>query len=44
MSSWLFNIYMDCVVREVIGRMLGRDINLVDSDDRVENKSATVCG
>ena len=32
MSPWLFNIYMDGVVREVDARVLGRGVNLVDEE------------
>ena len=34
MSPWLFNIYMDGVVREVNARMLSRGFSLVNYDDR----------
>ena len=34
MSPWLFNIYMDGVVREINARMLGSDLSLENSDDR----------
>ena len=34
MSPRLFNIHIDCVVREVNKRMLGRGLNLVNTDDR----------
>ena len=30
MSPWLFNVYMDGVVREVNARVLGRGLELVD--------------
>ena len=32
-SPW-FNIYMDGVVREVNARMMGKELSLVNSDDR----------
>ena len=34
MSSWLFNVYMDCVVREVNARVLekGQDLQSVNCD------------
>ena len=34
MSPWLFNIYMDGVVREVNARVLGRGLSLVNEDGR----------
>ncbi len=33
-SPWLFNVYMDGVVREVNARMLGRGLSLVNADGR----------
>ncbi len=39
MSPWLFNIYMDGVVREVNARMLGGDLSLVNPDSREWNLS-----
>ena len=40
---WLFNIYMDGVIREVNARMLGTGLSLVNSGDsgmmRVDDKS-----
>ena len=33
MLSWLFNLYIDGVVREVNARVLGRRLKLVDGDD-----------
>ena len=33
MSLWLFNSYIDGVVREVNARMLGRRLKLVDGND-----------
>ncbi len=33
MSPWLFNVYMDGVVREVNARMLGKGLSLVNADD-----------
>ena len=33
MSPWLFNLYIDGVVREVNGRVLGRGLKLVDGSD-----------
>ncbi len=39
MSPWLFNVYMDGVVREVNARMLGRGLSLVNSDGREWNLS-----
>ena len=33
MSQWLFNLYIDGVVREVNARVLGRGIKLVDGND-----------
>ncbi|WP_435331133.1 reverse transcriptase domain-containing protein, partial [Klebsiella pneumoniae] len=32
MSPWLFDIFMDGVVREVDARMLGRGLRLVNAD------------
>ena len=29
MSPWLFNVHMDCVVRELIVRVLGRGLELL---------------
>ena len=37
MSPWLFNVYMDGVVREVNARMLGRGLGLVGADGREWN-------
>ena len=33
MSPWLFNLYMDGVVREVNARVLGRGLKLVDGNE-----------
>ena len=33
MSLWLFNLYIDGVVREVNARVLGRELKLVDAND-----------
>ena len=33
MSPWLFNLYIDVVVREVNARVLGRGLKLVDGND-----------
>ena len=33
MSPWLFNLYIDGVVREVSTRVLGRGLKLVDGND-----------
>ena len=33
MSPWLFNLYIDGVVREVIARVLGRGLKLADGND-----------
>ena len=33
MSPWLFNLYMDAVVREVNARVLGRGLKLVDGNE-----------
>ena len=33
MSPWLFNLYIDGVVREVNARSLGRGLKLVDEND-----------
>ncbi|WP_435316529.1 reverse transcriptase domain-containing protein, partial [Klebsiella pneumoniae] len=35
MSPWLFNLYIDGVVREVNARVFGRGLKLVDAEDRV---------
>ena len=32
MSSWLFNVYMDGVVRKVNAKMLSRGLSLVNND------------
>ncbi len=34
MSPWLFNLYMDGVVRELHARMLGRGLSFVNADGR----------
>ena len=34
MSPWLFNMYMDGVVREVNARVMGRGVELVEEDGR----------
>ncbi len=34
MLPWLFNVYMDGVVREVNARMLGRRLSPVNADGR----------
>ncbi len=39
MSTWMFNVYMDGVVREVNARMLGRSLSLTNGDDREWNLS-----
>ncbi len=39
MSSWLFNVYMDGVVREVHARMLGGGLTLMNTDGREWNLS-----
>ena len=37
MSPWLFNVYMDCVMREVNARVLGKWLELLSvNDDRFE--------
>ena len=33
MSPWLFNLYIDGVVRGKYARVLGRGLNLVDGND-----------
>ena len=33
MVPWLFNLYVDGVVREVNGQVLGRGLNLVGGND-----------
>ena len=35
MSPWLFNVYMDGVVREVNARVLGRGLMLKDNQKRI---------
>ena len=42
MSLWLFNIHIDCVVREANAKMLGKGLSLVNADDRVESESVLV--
>ena len=32
MSPWLFNVYMDCVVREVNVRVLGNELELLSAN------------
>ncbi len=39
MSLWVFNVYMDGVVREVNARMLSRGLSLVNADGRERNLS-----
>ncbi len=39
MSPWLFNVYMDAVVREVNARSLGRGSIMVNADGREWNLS-----
>ncbi len=39
MSRWLFNIYMDGVVREVNARVLRRGLSLISADGREWNLS-----
>jgi len=34
MSPWLFNVYMDGVVREVNARMLGKGLSLINADGK----------
>ena len=36
MSPWLFNLYMDGVVREVNVRVLGKGLELLGANDRFE--------
>ena len=43
MLPWLFNIYIDGVVREINVRMLVRGLNLVNACGRVKLESADVC-
>ena len=33
MSPWLFNLYIDGVVREVNARVLGRGLELIDANE-----------
>ena len=33
-SPWLFNLYIDGVVREVNARVLGRGLKLIDGNDK----------
>ena len=44
MSPWLFNVYMDGVVREVNARVLGRVMELMVENENVEIESVAVCG
>ncbi len=37
MSPWLFNVYMDGVVRELNARILGSGLNLVNVNSREWN-------
>ena len=34
MSPWLFNIYVDGMIRKINARMFSRSLSLVNSDDR----------
>ena len=44
MSTWLFNVYMDGVVREVNVRVLGKGLELLSANDgRFEIKPAVIC-
>ena len=44
MSPWLFNVYMDGVVREVNVRMLEKELELLSSNgDRFVIKPAVIC-
>ncbi len=44
MSPWLFNVYMDGVVREVNARVEGKGLLMVGEDGGgVEDKSVVVC-
>ncbi len=38
-SPWLFNVYMDGVVRKVNARMLGRGLSVVNADGKEWNLS-----
>ena len=38
MSLWLFNIYLDRVVREVDMEMFGKGLNMVNADSKVDEK------
>ncbi len=42
LSPWLFNVYVDGVVREVNARRLGRGLSLVTVESRVEPESTVV--
>jgi hypothetical protein len=44
MSPWLFNIFIDGVVREVNSRVMENGVALVSGNDRVAVESDTVCG
>ncbi len=44
MSPWLFNVYMDGVVREVNERVQGKGLVMIGEDGgKVEDKSLVVC-
>ena len=43
MSPWLFNLYIDGVVREVNARVLGRGLKLVDGTDNEWELNQLVC-
>ena len=43
MSPWLFNIYMDDVIREVNATIFSRGLSFINTDDRVEDKPEIVC-
>ena len=43
MSLWMFNVYMDGVVREVNVRVLGKGLELLSANAAGLDKPAVIC-
>ncbi len=43
LSPYLFNTYMDGVVREINSGLLGRGLSLLSEDERAKRGLAAVC-
>ncbi len=43
MSPWLFNIYMDSIIREITVRMLGRGLSLTNADSTERRTCISCC-